>query len=481
MIDAAETRSELHADQWSPASAPIPEHWVYAGFEEAFENLSLTGLKIPQKDYLESGRYPVVDQGADLIGGYTDEADKVLDAGRPVIVFGDHTKCFKYVQLPFVPGADGVKVLVPRGGISERYAFYACQSLRLPDRGYSRHYSFLKKSRVPLPPVNEQRRIVAKIEALFSELDKGIEALKTAREQLKVYRQAVLKHAFEGKLTARWREENPDKVGFGMQVDGAGPGRGNRIPDDELASLPDLPGGWIYMRFGDFISAIEAGKSFKCDERRPGPGEVGVAKVSAVTWGEYDEEESKTCVDLSRVNPSYFISSGDFLISRANTIGLVGACVVVRRVTQNVMLSDKTLRVKFRSGNKEFFLNYLRSQQGRREIMKRSTGNQESMRNIGQDRIKSIVVPCCSPEEAAVVVSEVERRLENVKVLTTAIDTELARADMLRQSILKKAFSGQLVPQDPNDEPAAVLLERVRAEKAAQAKPAKSSRRKQPA
>jgi type I restriction enzyme S subunit len=122
------------------------------------------------------------------------------------VIFGDHTKCFKYVGFPFAPGADGIKVLKPRDPINEKFAYYACLSLRLPDRGYSRHYSFLKRSRFPLAPRGEQLRIVNKIEELFSGLDKSIESLKTAREQLKVYRQAVLKHAFEGKLSAGWRQ-----------------------------------------------------------------------------------------------------------------------------------------------------------------------------------------------------------------------------------------------------------------------------------
>lgn len=84
--------------------------------------------------------------------------------------------------------------------------------MRLPDRGYSRHFSFLKRAKFPLPPLREQDRIVTNIEALFSELEDGIHTLNIAREQLRVYRQAVLKHAFEGKLTVRWREKNADKL-----------------------------------------------------------------------------------------------------------------------------------------------------------------------------------------------------------------------------------------------------------------------------
>ncbi|HBN15263.1 MAG TPA: specificity determinant for hsdM and hsdR, partial [Pseudohongiella sp.] len=192
--------------------ASIPAHWSCLDFDAVFENVPLTGLKIPQKEYEQSGRYPVIDQGSELVGGYTNDADRILSLPRPAIVFGDHTKCFKYLSTPFAPGADGIKVLLPKEGILEKYVYHLCKSLRLPDRGYSRHFSFLKKCKFPVPPIDEQKDIVAMIESLLSELDSGIESLKTAREQLKVYRQAVLKHAFEGKLTAQWRAENKDKL-----------------------------------------------------------------------------------------------------------------------------------------------------------------------------------------------------------------------------------------------------------------------------
>ena len=194
-----------------PPPLDIPPQWEQIDFEDAFENISLARFKVPQKEYLSSGIIPIVDQGVSLIGGYTNDASKGIQPNGALIVFGDHTQCFKLIDFRFAPGADGVKVLKPIT-INERFAYYACRALRLPNRGYSRHYAFLKKSKLPLAPLVEQRRIVAKIEQLFSELDKGIERLKTARTQLATYRQAVLKQAFEGKLTAQWREENKDKL-----------------------------------------------------------------------------------------------------------------------------------------------------------------------------------------------------------------------------------------------------------------------------
>ena len=224
---------------------------------------------------------------------------------------------------------------------------------------------------------------------------------------------------------------------------------------------------------GDFITSIDAGKSFKCDEREPRANEIGVAKVSAVTWGEYDESESKTCTDTSKENEAYLIRSGDFILSRANTIDLVGACVIARKVTKKIMLSDKTLRIRFDGFSQEYFLQYLGSRIGRNQIMRLSTGNQESMRNIGQERIRSITVPICSVVEADAVIESLAARLSEVDQLELTLTTSLQQAEALRQSILKKAFSGQLVAQDANDEPASALLARIKAERTAQAATAK--------
>lgn len=313
----------------------------------------------------------------------------------------------------------------------------------------------IKEATIPLPPLPEQKRIVAKIEVLFSELEAGEASLRQARRQLGVYRQSLLKQAFEGKLTQTWRTQNPDKISTTT----------SDVPTQELDGFSELPLGWRHTRFGHSIRHIEAGKSFRCEERRPNLDEIGVAKVSAVSWGKYDEAESKTCVDPLKLNPDYFIRTGDFILSRANTIELVGACVIVRHVTQSIMLSDKTLRLTIDDDLKPFFLHYLRSRQGRLEIEKRSTGNQESMRNIGQARIRSIIVPECSLPEQQEIVRLLDAQFEVIEQNERELDAALQRSEALRQSILKRAFAGQLVPQDPTDEPASALLARIHAER----------------
>lgn len=267
----------------------------------------------------------------------------------------------------------------------------------------------IKTTPIPIAPLDEQRRIVAKIEELFSRLDAGVAALKRVQAALKRYKASVLKAACEGRL----------------------------VPTE---------GDWRDTTLRDVILSIEAGKSFKCEERPPEAHEVGVVKVSSVTWGTFDENESKTCLDPQRIDQRFLIRSGDFLFSRANTIDLVGACVIAGEVTKTLMLSDKILRFAFSPDVIDrWVLIWLRSQFGRSEIENLATGNQESMRNIGQERIRQIKISLPPLHDQRAIVTEVERRFSVVAQLEAMVKANLLRATRLRQSILAKAFGGQLI------------------------------------
>ena len=234
----------------------------------------------------------------------------------------------------------------------------------------------MRKIPLPLPPLEEQQRIVDRIESLFEKLDRAKELMQEALDSFENRRSAILHKAFTGELTAKWREEN------GVSLD---------IKDCLLDT---------------FILNIEAGKSFRCDERTPLQEEVGVAKVSALTWGEYDENESKTCTDITKINERLFIKAGDFLLSRANTIELVGACVIAKNVNKRIMLSDKTLRIILSDKiDNEYLLYFMNSMLGRQRVQELATGNQDSMRNISQKNIKKIQIPICSLEEQCQIAS----------------------------------------------------------------------------
>lgn len=385
----------------------------------------------------------------------------------------------------------------------------------------------LKKVYVPLAPLNEQTRIVTKLEELLSELDAGVNELKTAQAKLIQYRQSLLKAAVEGELTREWRAKNsltptPLPEGDGLKLPPTLGGRvgvggnphetgaqllerillerrkrweakqlakfaeqGKQPPKDwqkkypepvqpDTTDLPELPEGWVWASLDAMLDDINSGKSFKCEERPPTSDEIGVVKVSAVSWGEYNELESKTCQDQDKINPQYFVKAGDFLFSRANTIELVGACVIVKDTTLTNMLSDKILRFEFCSDEvKEWTLCFLRSKHGRKQIEQLASGNQESMRNIGQEKIRQIAVSIAPPIELQQANEYLKTLMDAALTKQKAIEQSLKQSAAQRKNILRAAFAGELVPQDPNDEPASVLLERIQAERAAQPKKTK--------
>lgn len=330
----------------------------------------------------------------------------------------------------------------------------------------------LRELVIPIAPLEQQKRIVAEIEKQFSRLDEAVANLKRVKANLKRYKAAVLKAAVEGRLVeteaelAR-RQGRDFETGEQLlqrilkirrsQWQGNGKYKEPAAPD--MTGLPELPAGWVWTTVGVLLQDIEAGKSFKCEERPPTKNEVGVVKVSAVSWGEFDENESKTCREERMINERLLIRPGDFLFSRANTIELVGACVIAKKVTLSVMLSDKILRFRLLVGLNPWVLYNLRSKFGRKEIESLATGNQESMRNIGQGRIRAIRVPLPSIDECGRIVTEVDRRLSQARKVEVQVEINLKRAERLRQSILQQAFTGRLVPQEPIGEPACRLLD----------------------
>ena len=115
----------------------LPKGWAETEFKKTVKSIPLTGKKLKQKEYLQSGKYPVIDQGQDFIGGFTDKKELVVECKLPIIVFGDHTKAVKFVNQNFVAGADGVKVLEPNSIFNPKLLYYFIHALPLPNKGYA--------------------------------------------------------------------------------------------------------------------------------------------------------------------------------------------------------------------------------------------------------------------------------------------------------------------------------------------------------
>ena len=324
-----------------------------------------------------------------------------------------------------------------------------------------------------LPSTDEQHRIVAKIDELFSELDKGIESLKTARAQLNIYRQAVLKHAFEGELTAQWREENNDKLETPEQL--LARIKRQRASDlilvdsDVLENLPPLPGGYAYTYLAN-LGELGRGKSKHRPRNAPelfgGPYpfiQTGEVKAAGRIIREHSQTYSELGLEQSRLWPE-----GTLCITIAANIaetaflGFDGCFPdsVVGFTAAKMLVLPKYIEL------------FIKSVRTRIEAYAPAT----AQKNINLATLESLVVPLCSLEEQQVLVDQLDAVMSVIEKQIEVIDNQLMMANTLRQSILKKAFTGQLIAQDLSDEPASVLLDRIRAEREQTAK--RATRRK---
>jgi type I restriction enzyme S subunit len=246
--------------------------WEELSFDEAVEAISDGGRRVDQRDYQPSGELPVIDQGEDFIGGYTDDVSKAYTGPLPVVVFGDHTRRVKLISERFAVGAQGTKLLRPRDGWDPKFFAYLLATLPIPNRGYSRHYQFIRKLTFPRPDLTEQRRIVAEIEKQFPRLDAGVASLKRVQTALKRYRASVLKAACEGRLVYGEAElarkenrsyETGQELLQRILTVGREKWNGKRDREQTIAphaDLPSLPEGWTWATV-DQLSNVVRGAS----------------------------------------------------------------------------------------------------------------------------------------------------------------------------------------------------------------------------
>lgn len=233
---------------------------------------------------------------------------------------------------------------------------------------------------------------------------------------------------------------------------------------------------WQKIPLSQIIRKIVAGKNLRCRERPPEPDEKGVVKVSAVTWGEFDPLQSKTLPDEFVPDPKTKIRSGDFLFSRANTLELVGACVIVNTTPDNLYLSDKILRLEIDDDIKPWVLWYFRSPSGRLQLEDGAHGTQQSMLNIPQKSLLNCQIPMPPTEVRSRAIASICKAVDLHRATEAACAVGKANLDTFEKALFKLAFQGKLVPQQPSDTPVENLLVEIREQKKSQAKRASRPR-----
>lgn len=397
--------------------------------------------KVKQKEHIPQGFLPIVDQGKSLVGGYSNDTSKELSCKLPVIVFGDHTRAVKFIDFPFAPGADGIKVLEPKQGVLPKYLYYATQYLvlRLEDKGYARHYQHIEKKEIEIPEIDEQKRIVAKIEELLSQLDDGVETLNKTKEQLKVYRQAVLKDAFEGNYTIEWRKNNhhfiPMEDFEQIEIKNC---VFKDVSGDENEIKLNLPTGWRKTRLGEvFDVQVGSTPSRKVPEYWNG-------EIAWVSSGE---------VHFEAINKTMEYITGDGLNNSSTNVQPIGTVLLAmigegktrgqaailnipaahNQNTAAILVSETPCIPKY-----IYYFLQLNYDNTRR------VGSGNNQKALNKERVKAIHFPFCSFVEQEIIVQEIESRLSVCDQIEKSVDLALQQAEALRQSILKKAFEGEI-------------------------------------
>lgn len=403
-----------------------------------------------------------------------------------------------------------INAVIPNSSVLPKFLFYQAQSSdfrnQLEEKSTATTISIVNKGNfekvlINLAPLNEQKSIIAKVEELFSELDSGIASLKTAQEQLKIYRQALLKHAFEGKLTAQWRKDNADKLETPEQLltriqteretryqqqlndwkqaikewgakskEGKKPSMPKKlaalkkISKSELSELTPLPINWSYVRLGHLIDEPTYGTSAKCEYDS---GNTGVLRIPNIKSDAIDDGDLKFASFDEGEIKHFALEEGDLLTIRSNgSISLVGTCALVKEKDTKYIFAGYLIRLRPNQSSihPSFLLAVLTSHLLRRQI-ETAAKSTSGVNNINSGELQNLIIPIPTIQEQHELLKYLDTSTPSIDATELEIDRQLLKSETLRQSILKKAFSGQLVSSDLNDRSESVKPSRAKAEK----------------
>ena len=355
----------------------------------------------------------------------------------------------------------------------------------------------------PLPPRAEQTRIVAKLEELLSDLDVGVAELKAAQKKLGQYRQSLLKAAVEGALTAEWRAKNPPAETGAQLLQRILTERRTRWEAKQLAKfaeqgktppkdwqkkypepvqpdttdLPELPQGWVWASV-EQISEIQGGIQ-KQPSRAPIKNKYPFLRVANVARGKLKLDEVHEIELFPGELKRLALVAGDVLIVEGNgSLTEIGRCALWDNSIANTVHQNHLIRVRPIGVVSRFVETWLNSLGGI-EKLTRLAATTSGLYTLSVSKISKIPVPIAPFEEQEISMQTLAESLSALDSQEQAVEISLKQSTAQRQNILRAAFAGQLVPQDPNDEPASVLLARIRAERAEREKLPKVRKTKQ--
>lgn len=374
--------------------------WEIYALDDLLNYEQPTAYIVESTDYNDNYQTPVLTAGKSFIIGYTNETSGIYKS-LPVIIFDDFTTSSQYVNFPFKVKSSAMKILSPNTElVLPKFIYYRMQIIQFDHSTHKRYWiQQYSKIKVKIPPIPEQERIVSKIEELFSKLDASVAELQTAKEKLKVYRQAVLFRAFQNLA---------DTITMDQIADMIDPQPSHRTPPEVMNGIP-------YIGVGDIDYAV---RKVKFGEAR---------KVSPAVLQEHLER--------------YTLHKGDFIMGK---IGTIGKPFIVP-LPQNYTLSANVILIQPNSEKivPEFLYWQFSSPLVTQQLTTGAAATSQPAFGIKKARLLSIKM--CSVEQQRQIVSEIEGVLSICDSIQQTIDTSLQQAEALRQSILKQAFGGRLV------------------------------------
>jgi type I restriction enzyme S subunit len=447
----------------------LPKGWTWTQLDEIAE--IILGQSPPSSTYNESGNGLPFYQGKLEFGKTYPTPKKWCGAPKKIAEKGD---VLISVRAPVGPTnicpeksciGRGLAAIRGLGGIEAFFILYLIRTFEnvLVRKGTGTTFDAvsgdqLRNFEIPLPPLSEQGRIVAKVEELFTNLDAGVEGLRKVKAQLKRYRQAVLKYAFEGKLTEEWRKthknqlEPATKLLERIKQERKKDPKYKELPPIDVFNPVELPENWTWTRLGEvvFLSNERYNPTISEDERFVGLEHIQSGTGKLLGFGKSSE---------TRSTKNRF-KQGDLLYGKlrpylnkvwvANFNGVCSTDILVFQ--KNDFISNEYLAACLLN---QSFVEYTNQHM---------SGVQHP--RVSYQILSQYIVPLPPLLEQLEIAEEVQRSFSVADEVERATEQNLKKAEFLRQSILKVAFEGKLVPQDPSDESAEKLLERIREERA---------------
>lgn len=384
----------------------------------------------PTKYAVESTKYddkystPVLTAGKSYILGYTNETNGIYD-NLPVIIFDDFTTATQYVNFKFKVKSSAMKILKADEKLAlTKYLYYLMQTIHCDHDTHKRYWiQTYSKIKVSIPSLAEQQRILDKIEELFSKLDKGVEELNKIREQLKIYRQAVLKEAFEGK----WKYGDRKAVNIDV------------VDKSLIGELPELPKEWEYVHLSK-LGELSRGKS----KHRPRNDK------KLFENGKYPFVQTGDVKAANKYLTTYSTMYGDFGLAQSKLWKKGTLCITIAaNIAETCILGidacfpDSVVGFDPQDGivDRDYVRYFIEASKIRLSAFAPAT----AQKNINLTTLENLIIPYCNIDEQKYIVTEIESRMSVCEKVEQTVNESLQKAESLRQSILKQAFEGKLV------------------------------------